>query len=72
MIIDTMVMAYALLGVPEHGEKSIAALRKADALYAPASVQAELLNVVWQYGKQGIPAQRAAEVYGVRFAYGKS
>jgi predicted nucleic acid-binding protein len=63
MIIDTMVMAYALLGVPEHGEEAIAALRKADALYAPASVQAELLNVVWQYGKRGITAQRAAEVY---------
>ncbi|MDR2076100.1 MAG: type II toxin-antitoxin system VapC family toxin [Desulfovibrio sp.] len=63
MIIDTMVMAYALLGVPEYGEESIAALHKADALYSPASVQAELLNVVWQYGKRGVTAQRAAEVY---------
>jgi predicted nucleic acid-binding protein len=63
VIIDTMVMVCALLGVPEYGEESIAALRKADALYAPASVQAELLNVVWQYNKQGVTAQRAAEVY---------
>jgi predicted nucleic acid-binding protein len=58
-----MVMIYALLGVPEYGEESIAALRKADVLYAPASVQAELLNVVWQYGKRGVTARRAAEVY---------
>ena len=63
MIIDTMVIAYALLGVPEYGEESIAALRKADTLYAPTSVQAELLNVVWQYGKQGLFPKRAAEVY---------
>jgi predicted nucleic acid-binding protein len=63
MIIDTMVIAYALLGVPEYGEESVAALRKADALYAPASVQAELLNVVWQYGQQGLFPKRAAEVY---------
>jgi predicted nucleic acid-binding protein len=58
-----MVLAYALLGVPEYGEESIAALRKADALYAPASIQVELLNVVWQYGKRGVTAQRAAEIY---------
>lgn len=63
MIIDTMVMVYALLGVPEYGKESIAALRKADAMYAPASIQAELLNVVWQYSKQGVTAKRAAEVY---------
>ena len=63
MIIDTMVVAYAVLGVPEYGEESIAALRKADTLHAPASVQAELLHVVWQYGKCGVSARRAAEVY---------
>ncbi|MDR2670088.1 MAG: type II toxin-antitoxin system VapC family toxin [Desulfovibrio sp.] len=67
MIIDTMVMAYALLGVPGYGEESLAALRKADALYAPASVQAELLNVVWQYGKRGVTRQRAAAVYDDAF-----
>jgi predicted nucleic acid-binding protein len=63
MIIDTMVMAYAVLGVPEYREESVAALHKANSLYAPASVQAELLNVVWQYGKQGILPKRAAEAY---------
>jgi len=58
-----MVIAYALLGVPEFGEESLAALRKADTLHAPASVQAELLHAVWRYGKQGLFPKRAAEVY---------
>jgi len=64
MIIDTMVMAYALLGVPEYGEESLAALRKAEGLYAPASIEAELLNVVWQWSRRGIAVDKAAEIYG--------
>jgi predicted nucleic acid-binding protein len=68
MIIDTMVMAYALLGVSEFKEESLAALHKARSLQAPASVMVELLNVVWRYGRQGAdvhrPAmRRAADVY---------
>jgi predicted nucleic acid-binding protein len=57
-----MVAAYALLGIPGFGDESLEALHKADVLHAPASIEAELLNVVWQYGKRGIPLQRAAEI----------
>ena len=64
MIIDTMVVAYALLGVPEYGDESLAALRKAEGLYAPASIEAELLNVFWQWGRRGIAPDRVAEIYG--------
>jgi predicted nucleic acid-binding protein len=60
MIIDTMVMAYAMLGVPEFGEESLAALRAADEIAAPASVEAELLNVVWQWGLRGDNPQTVA------------
>jgi predicted nucleic acid-binding protein len=63
MIIDTMVMAYALLGVSEYEEESLEALRKADALYAPATIEAELLNVLWQYSKRGVVSHKAAQLY---------
>jgi predicted nucleic acid-binding protein len=63
MIIDTMVVAYALLGVPEFGQESLLALRKADTLYSPASIEAELLNVIWQWGTRGIPKKILFDVY---------
>lgn len=63
MIIDTMVMAYAILGVPEFGRESLAALRVVDEISAPASVEAELLNVVWQWGKRGVSCEMAHAVY---------
>jgi predicted nucleic acid-binding protein len=63
MIVDTMVMAYALLGVPEYEDESLEALRRADALYAPATVEAELLNVLWQYSKRGVSSHKAAQLY---------
>ena len=63
MIIDTMVMAYAMLGVPEFGEESLAALQAVDEIVAPASVEAELLNVVWQWGMQDNQPQIAEAAY---------
>ncbi len=63
MIIDTMVMAYAVLGVPEFGQESAAALRKLDELAAPASVEAELLNVLWQWGRRGVEQELAMAIY---------
>lgn len=60
MIIDTMVVAYALLGVDAMGRESEAALRKADELAAPASVEAELLSVFWQWGREEIPQAAAS------------
>jgi predicted nucleic acid-binding protein len=55
MIIDTMVMAYALVGYDVFGPQSKAALRKADELVAPASVEAELVSTFWQWGRERIP-----------------
>jgi predicted nucleic acid-binding protein len=63
MIIDTMVMAYAMLGVPEYEDDSLEALRRADALYAPATAEAELLNVLWQYSRRGVTFHKAAQLY---------
>ncbi len=63
MIIDTMVMAYALLGAPEFGRESLAALRKVDDISAPVSAEAELLNVIWQWGKRGVSLKVAQAVY---------
>jgi predicted nucleic acid-binding protein len=63
MIIDTMVMAYAVLGVPGFGQESLAALSKVDEISAPASVEAELLNVIWQWGKRGVALEIAQAVY---------
>ncbi len=60
MIVDTMVMAYTLLGVDGMGPESAAALRKADELAAPASVEAELLSVFWQWGREELPQAAAA------------
>ena len=63
MIVDTMVMAYAMLGVPEFGEESAAALEAMDEIIAPASIEAELLNVVWQWGRRGNPDIATAAYY---------
>ena len=54
-------MAYALLGVPDYGVAAAKALREADELLAPASVEAELLNVVWKWGR-GRVSQETARV----------
>jgi len=63
MIIDTMVMAYALLGVPEYEKDSLKVLRRADSLDAPVTIEAELLNVLWQYSKRGVAHHKAAQLY---------
>lgn len=63
MIIDTMVMAYAMLGVPKFGEAAAAALESVDAIIAPASVEGELLNVVWQWGRRSGNPVLASEAY---------
>jgi Predicted nucleic acid-binding protein, contains PIN domain len=63
MIVDTMVMAYAMLGVPEFGEESANALAAMEEIAAPASVEAELLNVVWQWGRHKGTPEVAASAY---------
>jgi predicted nucleic acid-binding protein len=49
MVIDTMVLAYAMLGVPEFREESLAILEAATEIHVPDSFRAELVNVVWQW-----------------------
>ena len=49
MVVDTMVVAYALLGVAQFREESIAALATCSTIHAPDSLRAELVNVVWQW-----------------------
>ena len=61
MIIDTMVVVYALVDDNGFGPEAEAALRKADELVAPASVEAELVSVFWQWGQERIP-QAAAKI----------
>lgn len=63
MIIDTMVMAYAVLGEPEFGQESTAVLRTINELSAPASVEAELLNVLWKWGRRGVEQELAMAIY---------
>lgn len=47
MVIDTMVLAYALIGEAEQHDRAIAALAEEDELIAPDSLRAELVNVLW-------------------------
>ena len=49
MIVDTMVLAYALLGVEGYREQAANALDRSNILEAPDSLKAELTNVVWQW-----------------------
>lgn len=49
MVVDTMVFAYALLGVPDYREAALATLREADPVIVPDSCYAELANVIWQW-----------------------
>ena len=52
MVVDTMVFAYALLGVPRFREESALVLESADDIVVPDSFRAELGNVVWQWGRE--------------------
>jgi predicted nucleic acid-binding protein len=63
VVIDTMVFAYGLLGVAEFREEALEVLHRAGDIIAPDSLRAELLNVVWQWTRQGgITAQSGVSV----------
>ncbi|HHM04814.1 MAG TPA: PIN domain-containing protein [Gammaproteobacteria bacterium] len=53
MVVDTMVFAYALLGVEEFGEEAMAVLETLDDIIVPDSMRAELTNVLWQWVQHG-------------------
>ncbi|MFH2010791.1 MAG: type II toxin-antitoxin system VapC family toxin [bacterium] len=48
LVVDTMVLAYGLLGVEEFREEALEVLQRGDII-APDSLRAELANVVWQW-----------------------
>ena len=63
MVIDTMVFAYALLGVEGFREQALKALESADLVEIPDSLRAELVNVVWKWVKtKGLPLELGLEV----------
>lgn len=49
MVVDTSVLAYALLGVEEFRDESLAAISRASEVWAPESLKAEMVNTVWQW-----------------------
>ena len=51
MVIDTMVFAYALLGVEAFRQDAAAILDQVDSISVPDSLRAELANVLWQWIK---------------------
>lgn len=53
MVFDTMVLAYALLGVEDFREESLKAIEKAPAITVPELIRSELLNAVWQWVRSG-------------------
>lgn len=62
MIVDTMVLAYALLGVSRYRKESLHALRVADRILVPDSIRAELLNVThkWIAAGEVVPTEAVA------------
>ena len=49
MVVDTMVFAYALLGVEEFREDALAILEQVDTISVPDSLRVEMANVLWQW-----------------------
>lgn len=49
MVFDTMVLAYALINVPEFREEAHRAIAQAREVVVPDLFHAELVNVVWQW-----------------------
>ena len=49
VVFDSMVVAYALLGVIEFRDEATQALEVAEEIWVPDSFRAELVNIVWQW-----------------------
>ncbi len=52
MVVDTMVFAYALLGVSRFRDESLSVLTNVEDILVPDSFRAELVNVVWQWTRE--------------------
>ena len=63
MIIDTMIFAYALLGVEKFREDAAAILEKADTISVPDSFRVEMANVLWLWvSHRKVPIETALQV----------
>jgi predicted nucleic acid-binding protein len=63
MVVDTMVFAYALLGVEEFRQDATAILEQADTISVPDSFRVEMTNVLWQWIKhRGVSIETALQV----------
>ena len=49
VVLDSMVIAYALLGVAEFRDEAMRAIEAAKEIWVPDSCRAELVNIVWQW-----------------------
>ena len=49
MVVDTMVFAYALLGVEGFRHDATAILEQVDSISVPDSFRVEMSNVLWQW-----------------------
>lgn len=52
-VVDTNVIAYGLLGNPQHAPEAMTFLQSADELLAPSLWEAELANVIWMAARTG-------------------
>ncbi len=52
MVIDTMIFAYALLGVPRFRDEALLVLTNAGDILVPDCFRAEFVNVVWQWTRE--------------------
>lgn len=52
-VVDTMLFAYALLGVTDRRELASQVLSRAEPIWVPDSLRAELGNVAWQWVLRG-------------------
>jgi predicted nucleic acid-binding protein len=60
MVVDTMVVAYALLGFAGRHRESMAVLRAAEEILAPDLLRAELMSALWQWTRsRRLPAETA-------------
>ena len=63
MVVDTMVFAYALLGVEGFCEDATAILEQADTISVPDSFRVEMANVLWQWiGHREVSIETALQI----------
>lgn len=54
VVVDTNVVAYALLGTPRFADEALELLGRVKEILAPALWEAELANVIWMAVRNGV------------------